>query len=279
MNKNYIVILGLSLIILGLLGVLYYKLSYSENYLVGINNPDEIRRAMTELPACSNKQNINDSITCTQLLSEYENKVQHPIFDDRGLDGGLRNDNLMMQYCCCDPSVKPLETLPADLQKQVDALRACPVDCVVSDYTWGTCDSMSGTQQGTRTITTQPMNGGAPCPSLTTSKNCPVDCVVSDYTWGACDPMSGTHMGTRNIVTPPLNGGAPCPSVQVSQPCPVDCVVSDWNQGNCDPVTSMQMNNRTIIVPSQNSGAPCPELTQSVSCQPTPVPSSNLRRR
>ena len=297
MKKNHIILLALSFVILALICTLYYKLNKTENYLVGINNPLLISQEMAQLPACVNRQiksnctvsgkdnkvtcaSIGASVQCAQLLSSYENKLQHPLFNDGNFDTNVTNDNLLMSYCCCDPTVKPLEPLPQELQQKVDALRSCPVDCVVSEYSWGSCDPVSGQQQGTRRIVTDPKNGGAQCPDLTSSKNCPVDCVASELAWGACDPASGTSMGTRNIVTPPLNGGAPCPPVQMSQPCPVDCAVSDWNQGACDPSTNMRTDMRTVIVPGQNGGASCPELTQTTPCQPdTTPPSSNLRLR
>lgn len=41
---------------------------------------------------------------------------------------------------------------------------SCPVDCVVSD--WSACSKTCGVGIQTRTVTTQPLNGGAACPAL-----------------------------------------------------------------------------------------------------------------
>lgn len=48
-----------------------------------------------------------------------------------------------------------------------------PVNCAVSAWSaWSTC--VNGTQSQTRTITTQPANGGTPCPVLTQTQSCTI---------------------------------------------------------------------------------------------------------
>jgi hypothetical protein len=70
------------------------------------------------------------------------------------------------------------------------------INCVVSDWSnWGTCSKTcgGGTQQRTKSITTQPQNGGRACPpssELTESQTCNTqscpqqtekqDCVVNE---------------------------------------------------------------------------------------------------
>ena len=60
------------------------------------------------------------------------------------------------------------------LQQYVDCNpQSCPVDCQLSDWTWGSCTQpCGGTQTGTRTVVTPPAYGGKDCDSLTTSRNC-----------------------------------------------------------------------------------------------------------
>jgi hypothetical protein len=104
----------------------------------------------------------------------------------------------------------------------------CPIDCVVSDWNKGnwnncnkTCGSGTQTRTNTRSIITQPQNGGLACPVLTQSETqvcntqpCPIDCVVSDLIpgdWSNCDKNCGsgiqTRTNTRRIITPAQNGG------------------------------------------------------------------------
>ena len=66
---------------------------------------------------------------------------------------------------------------PALTQTQPCQAPPCPVECVVSDWApFGPCSATAcgttGTKSQTRTITTQPANGGAPCPSLTNTVPC-----------------------------------------------------------------------------------------------------------
>ncbi len=66
-------------------------------------------------------------------------------------------------------------TCPALTETQACNTQACPVDCQVSSWgTWSTCDKScgGGTQTRSRSVTVQPQNGGATCPSLMEAQAC-----------------------------------------------------------------------------------------------------------
>jgi Thrombospondin type 1 domain len=168
----------------------------------------------------------------------------------------------------------------------------CASDCVMNDWTpFGPCKANvgscgAGSQTRTRTIRTQPANGGKACGPLTESQACsipcPVQCKVSDWNAfstcrpnvGSCGP--GIQNKTRTVVTQPANGGAPCPTLNENQacniPCPVQCKVSDWtpfghcraNVGSCGP--GSQNRTRTVVTQPANGGAPCPTLNENQAC-------------
>ena len=99
---------------------------------------------------------------------------------------------------------------PPLINQQACNTQACPVNCVVSD--WSTC-SISGKQS--RTIITPAAYGGTTCPT-DLSRDCSLNCVMS--AWSACPAVCGTGTQTRTVVTPALNGGTACPT-DLSQSC------------------------------------------------------------
>jgi len=103
-----------------------------------------------------------------------------------------------------------------------------PVDCQVSEWSdFGPC--INGQQTRTRSVVTQPRNGGAPCPALTETRSCPpvaVDCQVSAFSnWGPC--VDNVQRRTRQVVTQPQNGGRACPALEETRRCRGSAV--------CDP--------------------------------------------
>jgi uncharacterized protein YfcZ (UPF0381/DUF406 family) len=152
-----------------------------------------------------------------------------------------------------------------------------PVDCVVSNWSaWSTC--VDGSQTRTRTVVTQPQNGGASCPVLSETQSCamPVDCQVSAWSeWSTC--FDGFQSRTRTVVTPASGGGATCPSLIEYQECvmPVDCQVSAWSDWSTCSGGS-QTRTRTVVVPASGGGAACPVLSETQSCTETPICTSYI---
>ena len=146
----------------------------------------------------------------------------------------------------CDPSAKP------STRRWCQATPPCVVNCQVSgwsswtdigDGNWGSCSADCGggtqtkSQRRTRTITTQPQNGGRACPHLRETQSVSQSC------------------NTHN--------------------CPVDCQVGSWGDwkttlGNCSAKcdggtqTKKQERKRPIVVQPQHGGQACPALTETL---------------
>jgi len=169
---------------------------------------------------------------------------------------------------------------------------ACPIDCVLSDWSeWAPVDATCGityTQTRTRTIDTAPANGGAACGDLEETREvsnnaCPIDCVLSNWSeWAPVNATCGityTQTRTRTIDTAPANGGSACGPLQetrsvTNDACPIDCVLSDWSEwspvNDACGITYTQTRTRTVTTQPANGGAACGELmeTQDVTNDP-----------
>jgi hypothetical protein len=84
-------------------------------------------------------------------------------------------------------------------------------NCVVSDWSaWGTCSAScgGGTQTRTRTITTQPANGGSACPALSESQSCNTQSCIKLEPPGPFQSGTGYEVnadsfrGTNNYMRP-----------------------------------------------------------------------------
>lgn len=148
---------------------------------------------------------------------------------------------------------------------------APPVDCVVSDWTNGTCyaecDGVNPTATGQqlllRQITQQPANGGKACPStyevVSCTKKCKVECLMGQWSaWSErvkncvgtkCNPSCGVgeRQRTRPVQRPAANGGQACRDREfqpVLMPCNetecsgpeslISCATKCWR--TCDDV-------------------------------------------
>lgn len=174
------------------------------------------------------------------------------------------------------------------------SLGACPspIDCVVSNWTgWSCCANSTLTQQRTRSIISQPANGGAECPTalvetqsctVTSSNCCSVDCVTSAWgPWTTCSATcgSGVMRRVRQVLTPASCGGLACPrmfetAICNTQPCPRACAVTEWSSWSaCAPREpggpSMYARARVIIWQPLNGGTACPHLSETCPCNVT----------
>ena len=103
----------------------------------------------------------------------------------------------------------------------------CKVDCEMHGWgSWGSCSKTcgGGTKTRSRSVKTQPKNGGSSCPTTSESTSCntqacPVDCAGS---WGGWKYHSSqckngnwrytTYKRDYTVTTQPAHGGKACPS-------------------------------------------------------------------
>jgi hypothetical protein len=98
----------------------------------------------------------------------------------------LHARTLDVHHCmCADPQTKSgliMHVLSAHSQLPLlNPLQGCPVNCGVGS--WGGWDSCSaacggGRQSRSRSVTTQPSNGGAGCPHLSESRDCNTQVII-----------------------------------------------------------------------------------------------------
>ena len=133
----------------------------------------------------------------------------------------------------------------AKIETQSCNTRPCATDCVLSEWSeWSACDKDCGPgqQTRTRTVRSQPTNGGVACPNPSTNpeaykqtkdcnvKECPVPCVQGQWgQWGTC--VAGKQTRTRPTLTPAQHGGTCGPLVE-EQTCEMPGSVVSVN-GRC----------------------------------------------
>ena len=156
------------------------------------------------------------------------------------------------------------------------------IDCIVSDWISGTCDSTCGigNQIQTRSIITQSQNNGKICPPLTQNilcyndTECPIDCSLNNWSsWTDCDNTCGVGTQSRSttIKIQPKNNGIACPPLTQSQTCssnlncPVDCSynnISDWSTCSTTCGDGIQTRTKKDI----NNNSLCPILIDQQNC-------------
>jgi len=129
------------------------------------------------------------------------------------------------------------------------------IDCELTDWEHGACSATCGEghKMSTRSVSTQPANGGAPCDAKLekiapcTVKDCPSTpepngCEWDNWmTWGACDKCGGQRKRNRQIKHMPEKGGEPCElgASEEIEKCPRHCHTEywcewgEWTIGNC----------------------------------------------
>ncbi len=182
---------------------------------------------------------------------------------------------------------------PSSPQNGVCNKPDCPVDCISSWSSWGSCDVPCGlgNQHRTLNVVTAAANGGTACPSpntettgCTVAAPCPgppENCDSNWNPWGDCDVTcgSGIRQRTLDVVTPALNGGIPCPTPTTQTTgctmsgCPVNCGTSWTTWGSCDVTCGSGNKQRDLFVvtAAANGGTPCPALTSETTACVSPV--------
>jgi len=179
---------------------------------------------------------------------------------------------------------------PEDMSESKECnTHQCPVDCAHTAWgAWSACSATCGlhaSRTRTRTVTQQPLFGGAGCGALIDTDTCPEQiecpepCVVTSWGgWGACSKTcgAGTHTRTRTIHTPAKFGGECNDDLVMTQacqdrPCPIHCEVAAWSgYGNCNEPCGPGIRTRTrgILVHAQHGGLTdqCNTLTEDIAC-------------
>jgi hypothetical protein len=167
---------------------------------------------------------------------------------------------------------------------------ACPVDCVVSDFTdWGPCSVSchTGISKRLRIVTHKAERGGKACEHLTETKSCdrgacPHECTVTPWgAWTVCTASCGTglHMRKREIATINMDAaGYVCPALAEHRhcndhACPVNCIegpFSSWS--TCSKTCGgggAQTRSRTIVTAAQHGGV-CLPAKETQACGGSP---------
>jgi hypothetical protein len=169
---------------------------------------------------------------------------------------------------------------------------ACPVDCVVSEWSsFGACSKScgTGTKTKTRSVVTATVHGGMSCPALSASSACATflcafNCEMSTWsTFGTCSENcgGGIHSKTRSVIKASIAGGVECESLTREEncnahPCPVDCDLRDelWSEwGACSKSCGTGIQTRTfdVITAAAHGGIKCPS-SEERTCNTTGCP-------
>lgn len=175
-------------------------------------------------------------------------------------------------------------------------LRACPVDCVPSDWSsWEPCTTScgNGTQVRRRYAEVQATGGGLACDNNFLEEQscyegpCPVSCVWGDWgSWSSCGASCGSSdsyvssIRERDVFE--SAGGLPCQGDATRRKrcgfdeCPVDCRWNDWGEWgactrSCGGGLSERLRNASVA--AAFGGSDCEGATRDVmACSSKPCP-------
>jgi hypothetical protein len=178
-------------------------------------------------------------------------------------------------------------------QAETCAKKACPVDCLTSDWSdFSKCTRACGRgeQKRTRAILKRSAAGGKACgPTIQytfcNSQKCSIDCTIS--AWGPYSKCSkdsgyGTKNRFRKVAVKALFGGKACskgPFRQTSKcyagPKARKCTVSKWSKfSQCTTKCGVgtKSRSRSVLTRSKSHGSKCPFLRQTQQCQAIACP-------
>jgi hypothetical protein len=227
----------------------------------------------------------------------------------RGIHCSDANQNITYQYrskpgCACNGEFAHTGTLYVKYKAQTSAPTAYPTpnipqDCVVDSWTdWSTCSSpcSSGVQKQYRSVSTEPEDGGLPCPTLEDPRNCnEVACASScpaesefDAMWSACTKTCGK--GTQSRLLRSITTGNQVTSVpdgctaQLDRVCNANACPTPYPTAQPTMAPTQDPTGYPTRSPTAQTGAPTmdptkfptSEPTLAPSLAPTPVPTPSL---
>lgn len=165
----------------------------------------------------------------------------------------------------------------------------CPeaVHCSMTQWSvWGSCTSAHGCGFGqrtrTRSVATQPSNGGDACPTeVQQSEQCStgpcvdaVDCLPGPWSaYSACTVTcgGGTQLRSRQVLVAGSRGGADCPALVQSQACNShSCDTQQPQCSNCVGSSSGPCHYQGSCVAYEAGTTNCPSGT--VPCEDPSIP-------
>jgi hypothetical protein len=168
---------------------------------------------------------------------------------------------------------------------------ACPVDCLLSNWTaWTQCSTSCGmgVQRRYRSVLVPASGGGAQCGETMQEiacniGACPQNCELSEWSaWSNCSASCGpgSRSRFRVVFQSPVAGGDGCGTLEEhescnSGPCPIDCVLSEFGPfSQCSRPCGggVETRQRFVLEPAQFGGAPCAALEESRPCNTAPCP-------
>ncbi|CAK5220737.1 unnamed protein product [Aphanomyces euteiches] len=158
---------------------------------------------------------------------------------------------------------KPCDSIDADTLLQSTV--TCPVHCVMSDWSSWFCDKVSGVSKRSRTILTNPLNGGADCPALEETKDCgPPTCETGDWKPQACSADTCTAVRTRDMLYPKRDEGKPC-NLYETTPCTLDAVMGPWSDWSTCDDSGRKTRTRAIVSAACHGGQPAGHTVETTT--------------